>query len=46
MENYSLIAAEYGFFIKMSGVVFAIIVAGLLLRKRPTRSSGRADHAT
>ncbi len=46
MENYFLLAAEYGFFIKMSGVVLVILVAGFLLRKRSSPSRGRADPAT
>ena len=46
MENFSLLAAEYGFLIKMSGVILAILVAGFLLRKRSSPSRGRADPAT
>lgn len=34
MESYSSIAAEFGFLIKMTGVAFAVIVAGFLIRKR------------
>lgn len=36
MENYSLLAAEYGFFLKMSGVAVIAILAGILLRKKPS----------
>ena len=43
MENFYLLVEEYGFFIKMSGIVLAILVAGFLLRKRSSPSRGRAD---
>ena len=46
MENFYLLAAEYGFFIKMSGLILAILVAGFLLRKRSPPSRGHADRAT
>ncbi|MFQ5765633.1 MAG: hypothetical protein ACE5GT_11945 [Rhodospirillales bacterium] len=36
MENYSLFAAEYGFFLKMTGVVIVAVLAGILIRKRPS----------
>lgn len=43
MENYAVMVAEYGFIVKMTAVAFAVIVAGVLIRKRPTQSRRRAD---
>lgn len=36
MESYSLLAAEYGFFLKMTGVAIVAVLAGVLIRKRPS----------
>lgn len=41
MDNLSALVAEYSFFINMGFVVFAVVVAGFLLRKRgPELSRG------
>ena len=36
MESYTSIAAEFGFLIKMTGLALVAIVAGFLMRKRPS----------
>ncbi len=38
LENFSLIAAEYGFLLKMTAAAVAVIIVGILLRKRPEPS--------
>jgi len=43
MELSSLLAADYGFFLKMTGVVVVAVVAGYLIRKRPTPSHPKPE---
>ncbi len=38
MDNLFALAAEYSFFINMAFVAFAVIVIGLLLRKREPKT--------
>jgi len=40
MENASLLAAEYGFFLKMCAVAIAAVVAGILIRRRGSGAGG------
>jgi len=47
MNNLSALAVEYSFFINMGFVAFAVIVIGLLLRKRPSAPVTKgAPHTT
>ncbi|MDA0306407.1 MAG: hypothetical protein O3B76_09000 [Proteobacteria bacterium] len=41
MNNLSALAVEYSFFINMGFAAIAVVVIGLLLRKRPTAPIGK-----
>ena len=43
MDTYSIIAADYGFFVKMSVVAFVVIVAGILIRRGTSGTRREAD---
>jgi hypothetical protein len=43
MDSYSLFAAEYGFFVKMTVVAFVVIVAGILIRRGASDTRREAD---
>ncbi len=41
--DYSFLAGDYGFFVKMSVVAFVVIVAGILIRRGTSGTRREAD---
>jgi hypothetical protein len=39
LENFSVIASEYGFLLKMIAAAVVVVIAGFFLRKRPEPTS-------
>jgi hypothetical protein len=39
LENFSIIATEYGFLLKMIAAAVVVVIAGYFLRKRPEPTS-------